>query len=262
MRQGPRAAVAADAIAAALGFDVNVFLDFGVPVLGFPREAEKRDAAHLLLGAAIAQLLSRIDDLFERAAVAQLVTIQELENRILLVAVETGLFGIGAEGLDVPGNVDGAARHVLADALAGVAEDDDASAVHHIAGHEIGIAGAEQGAFLHHLAGARADVAMDDKLGAANADACDGAGVASHHHRAAVHVVTEAPADVVVDFEVRAIGESRAEVTRRAANVHVDCVGEPYADVMARVGIEDGDVLTRGSALADALVGLAYRDPG
>jgi hypothetical protein len=100
---------------------------------------------------------------------------------------------------------------------------------------------------------------VDHELGATDADARDGARVAAHDDRAAVHVVTEAPADVVVHFEARLVGEPRAEVSRGTLHVHVDRIGQADADVVARVGIDDGDVLAAG---ADKLVGLADRRDG
>jgi hypothetical protein len=112
------------------------------------------------------------------------------------------------------------------------------------------------------LTGPGADVAVDNQLGAANTDAGDGAGVAAHYHRAAVHVVAEAPADVIVDFEGRAVGETRAEVPGGSLHVNVDCVGQADADVMARIGIDDADVLTPFPALTDTLVGFPDRGLG
>ncbi len=103
---------------------------------------------------------------------------------------------------------------------------------------------------------------MDHQLRAANADPGDGAGVAAHHHRAVVDIVAQSPADVVVDHEMRAIGESRAEVAGGPLNVNGDRVGKPHADVMACIGIDDFDVLARAPVLADQLVGFAYRNLG
>jgi hypothetical protein len=44
--------------------------------------------------------------------------------------------------------------------------------------------------------------------------------------------------------------------------VHVDGVGQTDADVVARVGVDDLDVVAGGAAGADALVGLAYAGAG
>ena len=164
--------------------------------------------------------------------------------------------------LDIAANEDGAAAHVLADPFPGVAEDDDAPAVHHVAGHEVCVAATQQGALLHDLAGTRPDVAVDHQLGAANTDPGDGAGVAAHHDRAVVDIVAQSPADVVVDHETRAIGESRAEVAGGSLHMNGDWIGKPHADVMACIGIDDGYVLARASVLADELVGFAYRNLG
>jgi hypothetical protein len=67
--QRPRAAVAADAVAPALGLDVDVFLDLGVPVLRVPGETEEGEAPHLAFRRAVAEFLAGVDDLLERAAV-------------------------------------------------------------------------------------------------------------------------------------------------------------------------------------------------
>ena len=103
---------------------------------------------------------------------------------------------------------------------------------------------------------------MHHQLGAANRDPGYGPGVSPDHHRAAVHVVPQAPAGVVVDLEAGAVGEAGAEVPRGAAHAHPDRRGQPDADVVAGVGVEDLDVLSRLAVLADQLVGAADRDLG
>jgi len=97
-------------------------------------------------------------------------------------------------------------------------------------------------------------------LGAPDRDACDRARVAAHRHRAGVHVVAEAPAHVVVDLEARLVRKTRAEVARRAPDVHVHRVDESNTYVMACVGVEDLDVLALSSPLADLLVGVPDRN--
>jgi len=151
---------------------------------------------------------------------------------------------------------------VFAEALARFAQDDDATAIHHVAGHEVGVARAAQCARLHHLARARADVALDHHLRAADRDARDGAGVAADHDRAIVHVVGHAPTDVVVDLEAGIVAQTGAEVAGRTAHPHRNRVDQADADVVARVGVEDLDVLAARAGLADALVGLADRNVG
>ncbi len=148
----------------------------------------------------------------------------------------------------------------LADAFAGVAEDDDATAIHHVPGHEVGVAGTAQRAGLHDLPGARAHVAVDHDLGAANGHTGNGAGVAADHDRAAIHVVGQPPAGVVVDLETRPVGQSGAKIAGRAAHPHCDIVGQPDTEVVAGVGIYELDVFGIGAARADPLIGVADVD--
>ena len=58
-----------------------------------------------------------------------------------------------------------------------------------------------------------------------------------------VHVVGETPADVPLDLDPRAVGEPGAEVARRSVDAQRDRARQPDADVMARVGVDDIDVL-------------------
>jgi len=150
--QGPRAAVAADAVAADLRLDVEVFLDLGVPVLGAAGKGEERNAAHLPLAGGIAQLFSGVDDLLEASFEGHLVAVEERHDVVHLGRVDVRQSGVGAEVLDAPADENLAAGHVLADALAGITEDDDAAAVHHVARHEVGVARAAQGSRFHDLA--------------------------------------------------------------------------------------------------------------
>ena len=133
-------------------------------------------------------------------------------------------------------------------------------AVHHVAGHEVGVADAAERARLHHLARARAHVAVHHDLGTADRDARDGACVAAHRHGAGVHVVAEAPANVVVDLEARLVREPCAEVAGRALDVHPHRVDQADADMMAGVGVEDLDVLAFSPPLADLFVGVPDRN--
>ena len=264
VRQRPGAAVAAHPIAADLRFDVEVLLDLAVPIVALAGEAEVGDRAHLPLAGRVAQALTGVDDLLEAACVGDLVALEELADRVQLLGRQVGQLGVGAERLHFAADVDVARCHVLADPLAGVAEDDDAAAVHHVAGHEVRVAEAAEGAGFHHLAGARAHVALDDDLGAADRHAGDRPGIAADDHRTVVDVVGQAPANVVLDLEARAVGESAAEVAGRAAHPHGHGLalgnGQADADVVLGVGVEDLDVLARLAAGADALVGLADRD--
>jgi hypothetical protein len=84
--------------------------------------------------------------------------------------------------------------------------------------------------------------------------------VAAHRHRAGVHVVAEAPARVVLDLEARLVGKTGAEVARRAPDVHAHGMNQADADMMARVGIEDLDVLALLSPIPDLFVGVADRN--
>ena len=88
---------------------------------------------------------------------------------------------------------------------------------------------------------------MDDDLGAADRDAGDRAGVAANDDGALVHVVREAPADVAVDLDSRPVGQPGAEVAGRAVHPQRDRMRESDADVMARVRVDDVDVLAVAS---------------
>ena len=261
VRERPRAAVAAHPVASDLGLDVHVLLDLGVPVVGAAGEGEEWDAAHLPFAGRVAQALAGVDDLAEGALEGDLVAIEEFAHAVEVGGGGVRQLGVRAQGSHLAADEDFAARHVLADALAGIAQDDDAPAIHHVAGHEVGVAGAAEGARLHHLAGARADIAVDHDLGAADRDSGDGAGVAAHRDGAGVHVVAQAPAGVVVHHEARLVGEAGAEIACRAAHAHRDRVDQADADMVARVGIDDLDVVAAGAVAADQLVGVADGDP-
>jgi hypothetical protein len=190
------------------------------------------------------------------------VALEEGEHALLLVLGKVGLLRVGAERHHLPADVDRAAGHVLADLLAGVAQYHQAPAVHHVAGHEVGVAGAAERALLHHLAGPGADVPVHDDLGAADCHARDGARVSPHDDGAAEHVVGETPADVAVDLEARPVGEACAEVAGRAVDLDGDRRREPDADVVARVRVQDLDVLALRAVAAQELVRLGDPDRG
>ena len=97
MRQRPRAAVTADAVAADLGLDVNVFVDLGVPVRRVTGEAEEGQAAHLVFRRGVAQLLAGVDDFLEFSLVPERVAIQEFQNGFLLVAFQISLLGVRSQ---------------------------------------------------------------------------------------------------------------------------------------------------------------------
>ena len=120
---------------------------------------------------------------------------------------------------------------------------------------------AAERARLHYLARARTHVAVHDELRAPDRNARDRARVAAHRHGAGVHVVAEAPADVVVDLEARLVRKPCAEVARRASDMHPHRVDQADADMVARVGVEDLDVLAFSPPLADFLVGVPDRNP-
>ena len=260
MRQGARAAIAPHPVTADLRLDVDVLLHLRVPVVRRAREGEEGDAAHLLLAGGVAQALAGVPDLLEAALVRNLVAVQERADVVDLGRIDVGQLRVGAQRAHRAADIDVTGRHVLAHALTGLAQDDDAPAIHHVAGHEVGVADAAERPRLHHLPGARAHVAVHHDFGAANRDARDRAGVAAHRHRAGVHVVAETPADVVLDLEARLVRKPGAEVARRAPDVHPHRVDQANADMVARVGVEDLDVLALSSPLADFLVGVPDRN--
>ena len=261
MRHGLRRPVTADAIAADLALGVDVAGDAGVPVApGFGDRVGQRPRDRLV--DAVAQLGAGVDDLLERSLERDAVFPQEGANVRVLLGRHRGELRVRAEALHPAADVDRAAAHVLADALAGIAEDDDAPAVHHVAGEEAGVPAAEQRPRLHHLAGARADVPFHDDLAAAQGDASDGARVAADHHRAVVKAVADAPADIGIDLEARAVGEARAEIAGRTPDPDRDRGDQPHAEVMARVRVDEFDVLAAGGGRAHRLVGVADRDGG
>ena len=259
MGEGAGPAVAADPVAPDLRLDVDVLLDLRIPVLGVLREREEGDAAHLALARGVAQLLARVDDLLEGALEGQLVAIEKGAEVVVVAVVEIHELGVGAQILHPAADKDVAAGHVLADLLAGIAEDDDAPAVHHVSGHEVGVAGAGQRPRLHHLARPRPHVAVNDDLGSTDRHPGYRARVAPNHHLSAVHVVADAPADVVVDLEAGGIGEPGAEVAGGAADAHVDRMHEPHPEVVAGVRIDELDARAVGAVPAYALVRLADR---
>ena len=260
VRQRARAAVAPHPVTADLRLDVDVLLHLRVPVVRRAGEGEEGDAADLLLAGSVAEPLARVHDLLKAAPVGDLVAIQERADIVGLRLVHIGELCIGAERAHRAADVDVAGRHVLAHALAGLAQDDDPPAVHHVARHEVGVADAAERARLHDLARARAHVAVHHDLRAPDRDACDRARVAAHRHRAGIHVVAETPAHVVVDLEARLVGKTGTEVARGPPDVHAHGMNQADADVVSRVGVEDLDVLTLLSPIPDLLVGVADRN--
>jgi hypothetical protein len=99
---------------------------------------------------------------------------------------------------------------------------------------------------------------INHDLGAADRDAGDGAGITADDDRPLVHIVRQAPADIAVDHKIRAVGQPGAEITGRTAHPHRDVLGQPDADMVARVGVQDFNVLTPFAALPDQLVGICY----
>ena len=257
VRQRARAAIAPHPVAADLGLDVDVLLHLRVPVVRRAREGEEGNAAHLLLAGRVAQTLAGVHDLLEAALVGDLVTVQERADVVDLGLLDIGQLRVGAERAHRAADIDIAGRHVLAHTLAGFAQDDDAPAVHHVTGHEVGVADAAERPRLHHLARTRAHVAVHHDLHATDRNARDRARVAAHRHRSGVHVVAETPAGIVVDLEACLVRKSCAEVARRAPDMHPHRVDQADADMMARVGVEDLDVLSLRSPVADLLVGVA-----
>ena len=205
-------------------------------------------------------MLAGVDDFLEAAVEWQLVLVEKLANAVEFVAVEIDDLCIGAQRLDFTADIDAAAGHILAKTFPGVAEDDDAATVHHVAGHEICIAPAKQGALLHHLAGTRTDIALDDDVGAANSDGRDGTGVAIDDNGALIHVVADAPADVAVDGEIRTIREPGAEVTGGTVDADIDRVDEANANMVAGIGVEDFDVFTVFTRTTNPFVRFGNRD--
>ena len=258
MRQRPRGAITADAVTAHLRLDIDILLNLLVPVIGRAGEGEERDVAAWRLRVLVAQLGAGIDDLLEGSGERQPVLVEEFLDTLQVVGGRLHLLGIGAQRLHLAADENIAGRHVLADLLAGITQDDDAPAIHHVAGHEIGVAGAAQRTRLHHLARARSHIALHHDLGAADRDTGDGAGIAADDDRALVHIVRQAPAGIAVDLEIRAVGQAGAEIARRAAHPDLDVLGQPDADMVPRVGVQDFDILTPFAALADQLVGFGY----
>ena len=75
MRKLARPAVAAHPIAADLRLDMDIFLNLRVPIIRLAREAEEGEAAHLLLGGFVAQVLAGVDDLLEAARMSDFIAI-------------------------------------------------------------------------------------------------------------------------------------------------------------------------------------------
>ena len=142
MRQCARAAIAADAIAADLRLDIDIFLDLGVPIIRFAGKGEKRNAADLLLGSAVTQIGAGVDDLLKAALEGDFVALEKFADAVELLGRDIAELGGGAERDHLGADIDFTGRHILADALAGIAQNDDAPAIHHIAGHEVGVAAA------------------------------------------------------------------------------------------------------------------------
>ena len=234
-------------------------MDLGVPVIGFAREREKRYAAHLSFAGGIAQFLAGVRHLLERSFELELIAIEKCPDVVELSAVDVDNLRIRSKRVHFTTNIDFAAGHVFANAFARVTEDDDATTVHHVAGHEVGVTGATERASLHHLARARPHVAANHQLRAANGDTGNSASIAAHHHAAAVDIVTQSPTDVVVDFKMRFVGEAGTKIPGRAANLDVDLGSQTDPDVVSGVGIYDFDVLPLSSVLANTFIRLANR---
>ena len=178
---------------------------------------------------------------------------------VVFGTAQVGLHRCGTERLDFARNENFAACHVFADTLARITQYDDAPAVHHVAGHEVGILAAEQRAFLHHLTGPRAHVALDHDFGAADGDGRNGAGISADDHGAGVHVVGQSPTDIAFDLEPRAIGEAGAEISRRTMDPHGYRISKPDADVVPGVRVQDIDILAVRTGFPDQVIGFPNR---
>ena len=260
VRQRSGRPVAANAIAADLRLHRNVLLHLGVPVrrpLGGDGEGHH---PHARLDSRVAQVLAGVHDLPERAGEGDLVPLEEREHRVELAVGELCLGSVLSESLHLPADVDLAAVDVLPDELPRVAADDQAAAVHHVAGHEVRAPCAAERPLLHHLTRSRTEVPVHHHLGAPHRYPGDRAGIPAHDHRAAGHVVGETPADVALDLDPRAVREPGAEVARRSVDAQCDVARQPNPDVMARVGVDDIDVLPLLTVCPDQAVGLRDGD--
>ena len=153
MRQFASATVAPHPVAADLGLDVDVFLDLAIPVAAAAGEVEVGNRADLPFGCPVTQLFSGVDDLAQTALERDLVAVEKLADFVDLGLVGIGQHRVGTQRNQITAQKDLAAGHVLAEALARLAEDDHAPAVHHVAGHEVGISATQQRPLLHDLAG-------------------------------------------------------------------------------------------------------------
>ena len=163
------------------------------------------------------------------------------------------LDGVDAEAVDLAADVDGAVIHGVAEVLAGVAENDHASALHHEAAEGAGAAADDDGAALLVDAHASADIALADEVAAAEGGAEGGAGVLLDDHRARQHVLGAGPADAALDHDVGAVDQAAAEIAEAALDAQVEAVEDADGDAVLGAGIVDDDAAV---ALAHQLAQL------
>ena len=148
---------------------------------------------------------------------------------------------VHAQAGDFAAHVNDAVIHGIAEVFAGVAEDDEAAALHHEAAEGAGAAADDDGAAFHVDAGAAAGVAPAHQVAAAHGGAESGAGVLFHHRGAGHHVLGEGPADAAADGDVGAVVESAAEIAEGTGEGQIQPVENADSEGMFGARIGDGD---------------------
>src|SRR5262245_53673989 len=147
------------------------------------------------LEAVVVPELPAAGELAERCGRLEAVHGQLAAEQLVVGRVQLRLDAVDAEAGDLAGDVDRAVVHGVAEALAGVAEDDLPAALHHEPGQQPGVAADQDGAALLVDAGPGADVTPDDEVAAAQGRAGQRPGVALDHHHAGHHVLAGRPPD-------------------------------------------------------------------
>src|SRR3954447_5007835 len=150
---------------------------------------------------------------------------------------------VDAERPDLPSDVDRPVVHRVAEAVADVAAEDHAAALHHEARHRPGVAADDDRAALLVDPRTRADAALDEEVASAEGGARERAGVRVDDDDARHHVLAGRPADAAGDVDLGPVDQAAAEVAE-APFVGDAAPGENAdADRVLRARVAHGDVL-------------------
>src|SRR3984957_11353399 len=145
-----------------------------------------------------------------------------------------GRYGIDAQPIDLPADIDRAVVHRVAEVLAGIAQDHHASALHHETAERAGPPADDDRAALHVDAHAGTHIAPADEVAAAQRGAESRSRVLVDDHGPGEHVLRARPADTALDVDVRSVDQAAAEIAEAAFDGEVQPVED--ADCQRMLG--------------------------